>query len=262
MAAQSTKKIRQVIQSVARIFTEASPQQTAPRRAIYQNRADIAVQATGLRPLDRALDVGGLPVGRIAELIGPSVTPISGGPTSIAARIAAKVQRQQEIVTIIDLSRTFDSYQAERCGLVAPHLLLTQPDTIFSAISALENASREARFVAVVMGSVNSLLSNVEPEALHILLRRLHLITRSSASAFLFITTPSEKDAFSPLNYPAGFPLSEIADIRLWVQNESWTHKESLATAYKATLTVVKNQFGMAGKGADVRIKFDFGQKL
>ena len=261
MAAQSTRKIKQVIQSVARIFAEPSPQQAALMRK-HPNPENIPVQSTGLRPLDRALDIGGLPLGTITELIGPSVTPISGGPTSIAARIAAKVQRQQEVAMIIDLSRTFDVYQAERCGLVAPQLLLTQPDTIFAAITALESASRHARFITVVMGSVNHLLSNVEPDSLRILLRRLHLITRTSESAFLFITTPSEEDAFNPLNYPAGFPLSEIANIRLWVQNESWTHKESLATAYKATLTVIKNQFGVAGKGADVRIKFDFGQKL
>lgn len=262
MAVQSSRRIKQVIQNVARLFTESTPRPRPVMPVSYATPKDMPVQPTGLRPLDKALDIGGLPLGRITELIGPGVTPISGGTTSIAARIAAKVQRQQDIVSIIDLSRTFDIYQAERCGLVAPHLLLIQPDTIFTAVSALESAARTARLVTVIMGMVTALLANIEPEPLRLLLRRLQTITRASDSAFLFITAPSEENPFDPLNYPVGFPLSEMADVRLWIQNEAWTHKDSLATAYKANLTVIKNQFGLAGKSANIRIKFDFGDKL
>jgi len=210
---------------------------------------------TGLRPLDKALGIGGLPQGHITELIGPGIAPVSGGACCIAARLASKVQRQQEIVTIIDMSRSFDPWQAERCGLVAPHLLLARPDTIFEALTTLENAARNAQLIIVVMGGVAELLRHIEADLLKTLLKRLQNIVKQSSSVFLFVTYPAKNDPFNPQIYPAGFPLGDLADVRLWVQDESWNYKDGLSTAYKANLTVIKNRLAMAGKGADIRIK-------
>lgn len=245
---------------MAKFLTESPHQPAVASRTRYRSPADVPVQPTGLRPLDKAVDIGGLPLGRITELIGSSVTPISGGTSSVAAKIAAKVQREQEISAIIDLGHRFDTWQAERCGLVAPQLLLTRPDTVFSAIASLEEAARHARLVIVVMEVIPNLLGNVEPDLLKTLLHRLHTIISRSDSAFLFLTTPIENDPFNPANYPPGFPLAELADIRMWVQNETWTHKGKLATAYKANLTVIKNELGIPGKGANIRVKFEFNQ--
>jgi hypothetical protein len=231
----------------------------ATARNTFKPPAELTVQPTGLRPLDKALDIGGLPCGALTELIGPGVTPISGGTTAISAKIAAKIQRQQEIVKIIDLTHSFDTWQAARSGLVAPQLLLSQPRTLFEAITAIEQAARQAQLVIVVLGVVATLLDNVEPNRLQTLLRRLNHIVRASDGAFLFVTAPLQNNPFHPDNYPAHFSMIELADIRLWVQAESWTHKGSLATAYKANLTVIHNRLGMAGKGADLRIKFEFG---
>jgi hypothetical protein len=50
--------------------------------------------------------------------------------------------------------------------------------------------------------------------------------------------------------------MADLADVRLWIQDEAWTHSKGIATAYKANLTVIKNRLAMAGKGADIRIKF------
>jgi hypothetical protein len=73
---------------------------------------------------------------------------------------------------------------------------------------------------------------------------------------FLFMTSPNKNDPFTPTNYPAGFPLAELAEVRLWTQDETWSHKDGLATAYKATLAVIKNSLAMPGKGASITIKF------
>jgi len=48
----------------------------------------------------------------------------------------------------------------------------------------------------------------------------------------------------------------ELADVQLWIQDENWTYKEGIATAYKANLTVIKNKLATAGTGADIRFKF------
>ena len=218
--------------------------------------AGLKGQATGFRPLDKALGVGGLPPGHLIELMAAGSTLTTGGTTVVAAKIAAKVQRRQETITIIDLNHSFDPWQAERCGLVAPHLFLIRPQTIFAAITALESAARHAQLVVVVMGAVAQLLEHLDPAAQKNLLRRMLHIVKGSDSVFLFITAPQKADPFNPANYPPAFPLAEVAPIRLWLQDEKWDYHNGLSTAYKATITVIKNELALAGKSAALKIKF------
>jgi len=256
VAFKQARSIKHILRSVAGILAEpAANRRAIPATVNYTPPADISTLSTGLRPLDKAVGIGGLPYGKITELLGPNSTTLSGGAMCLAAAIAAKTQRQQEIVTIVDLTHQVDPWQLERCGLAAPHLLLVRPDTFFAALTSLEQAAHKAKLVILVMGVVGELLSQFEPDLRQTLFRRLQKIVKGSDSAFLIITHPAESDPFSPTNYPPGFPLPEIADIRLWIQSENWTQKIGLTTAYKATITVVKNQLAIPGKGANIRIK-------
>lgn len=240
----------QIIQSVAQFLAEPA----IPSRRVFHPPAQVAAMATGLRPLDKALEVGGLPHRTVIELV-ESGNQLAGGGAIVASKIAARAQRQQENVSIIDLSRDFDPWQAERCGLAAPQLLLTRPDTIFEAISSLESAAKNAALVIVMMGRVAALLSHLEPYRRKTLLRRLQHIIHAAQGVCLLVTSPAHKDPFDPTNYPAGFPLAEIAAIRLWLQDESWTYHDGLATAYKAGITVIKNDLATPGRGANIRVK-------
>lgn len=255
MAAKSG--VKQVIQNVARLFAEpATKPPLIPAKVKYKSPDNnVDTLPTGFRPLDKALGIGGLPHGKIIELIGPGDTLISNGAVSVSTRIAAKVQRQQEIVTIIDMTHSFDPWQAERCGLIAPHLLLTRPDTVFEALTNLENATRNASLVVVIMGAVTELMHGVKANALKTLLRRLQTIVQRSNSVCLFVTTAQKNNPFASQNYPPGFPLANVAHLRLWLQEETWTRKSGVTTAYKANLTVIKNDLAMAGTGANIRIK-------
>jgi recombination protein RecA len=251
---KSSRGARQVIQSVTGLFAGRLIRPSLPAAFNFRPAADGPTLATGFRSLDKALGIGGLPQGKITELMGVEAFA-SSGALLLAAGIAAKVQRKQQIVTIIDLSHQFDPWQAERCGLIAPHLLLTRPATVLEALTTLESVANREGLVLVVIGLVADLLGNAEPELLRHLLGRLRAIVRHSGSAFLFITSAIEDNPFSPDNYPAGFPLAEIASIRLWIQTEAWRHQDSIATAYKASVAVIKNQWAVAGTGADIRIK-------
>lgn len=253
MAVKSSRGAKQVIQSVTALFAGRLSRPSLPTVFNFRPALDVLTLPTGFRSLDKALGIGGLPRGKITELIGVEAGA-SGGVLLLAAGIAAKVQRKQQIVTIIDLSQQFDPWQAERCGLIAPHLLLTRPATVFEALTTLESVANRDGLVLVAMGVVADLLGNMEPRLLRHLLGRLRAIIRHSGSVFLFITSPIEDNPFSPDNYPAGFPLAEIADIRLWIQTEAWTQQDSITTAYKAGVAVIKNQLAIAGVGADVRV--------
>jgi RecA/RadA recombinase len=256
MAVKSSGGVKRVVEQVARILVGRPLPYTLPTRLDYRPAVVKGpVLSTGLRPLDKTLSIGGLPGGHITELIGPAVSPPSDGVMCLAAKIGAKTQRQQLPVAIIDLPHTFDPWLAERCGLMAPHLFLTRPDTMLAALSTLESAARSPGLALVNLGVVSDLLRHAEPDLLKTLLGRLRVIVRQSNGVFLFITIPLDNNPFNPANYPAGFPLAELAAVRLWTQNESWTYKDSLATAYKATVTVIKNRLAAPGLGADIRLK-------
>jgi RecA/RadA recombinase len=256
VASKKSGRAKKIIQSVARVFTRHPAQFMIPTRLDHKTPAtDIPTLSTGLRPLDKTLGIGGLPCGKITELIGPGRTSTGDGVACIAAKIGSKVQRQQQIVTIIDMNYNFDPWQAERCGLIAPQLLLTRPDTVFDALTTLESAARSEGLAVINMGVVAELLRHASPDLLKTLLGRLRTIVRQSECVFLFVTRVDDNNPFNPTNYPLGFPLAELADIRLWVQNENWTYKEGLATLYKANLTVIKNRLAAVGTGADVKIK-------
>lgn len=252
-----SRQVKRVVQSVAGILTgRLAGRMSIPTTLDYKMPADVPVLPTGLRPLDRALGLGGLPYGRITELIGQTTVSLSGGTTSIAARIASRAQRKQQIVSIIDMSRSFDPWLAERAGLIAPQLLLTRPDTVFAALSTMESAASREGLIVVAMGIINELLAQADIEALKTLSSRVRRIVKQSSSVFLFISLLHTNDPFDPAHYPAGFPLANLADIRLWVQDEAWTHKEGVAASYKANVTVIKNELAVAGVGADIKIRF------
>ncbi|RPJ59184.1 MAG: hypothetical protein EHM12_07160 [Dehalococcoidia bacterium] len=256
MAVKNPGQIKKLAQNIARVWGGRSSPYVIPTRLSYRPPVtNVPTLSTGLRPLDKTLGIGGLPCGKITELLGPATQPASDGVLCIAAKIGAKIQRQQQLVTIIDMMRNFDPWQAERCGLMAPHLFLTRPDTAFAALATMESAAHSQGLVLVNMGAVPELLRHAGPDLLKTLLWRLRGIVRQSDSVFLFITIPQDNNPFSLANYPSGFPLAELAEVRLWVQNESWTYKDGLATAYKANLTVIKNRLAVAGLGADIRIK-------
>ncbi|MFN8457605.1 MAG: hypothetical protein U0401_23600 [Anaerolineae bacterium] len=251
MTFKGSREVKQVIQSVAGILIGHFSRPALPGAFDYRVASNLSTLPTGFRSLDKAMGLAGLPCGHITELSG---TLGSTGTLTLAAGIAAKVQRKQQVVTILDLSQQFDLWQAERCALIAPHLLLTRPKTIFEALITLEQVSQREGLVLVSLGVVADLLSQVERDLLHHLLGRLRTIVKRSTSAILFVTVALDDNPFSPANYPAGFPLSEVADIRLWLQNEAWTQRDGVATAYKASLVVVKNRLALAGKGADIKI--------
>jgi recombination protein RecA len=253
VAIKSSKGTKQVIQSVAGLFTGWSSQLILPAALQFRPGGKIITLSSGFRALDKALGIGGLPQGKISELISPASLTNSGA-LLLAAGIAAKVQRKQQIVTIVDLSHDFDPWQAERCGLMAAHLLLTRPETVLEALKILEGVANRAGLVLVVMGVVSDLLGEAEPDLLKTLLKRLRRIVKQSNNAFLFVTSPVDDNPFNPDNYPAGFPLAEIAEIRLWIQDETWTHTNGIATAYKASLTVIQNHLAVAGTGADIKL--------
>lgn len=89
--------------------------------------------ATALPALDDVLG-GGLPRGRLTELVGPR----SAGRTGLACRIVAGATRQGETVAWVDLEDALDPDALRSAGVTLPRLLWVRPRTTGDALHAAE----------------------------------------------------------------------------------------------------------------------------
>ncbi|MEM7031121.1 MAG: hypothetical protein AAF629_16280 [Chloroflexota bacterium] len=207
---------------------------------------------SGFTQLDKAIGIGGLPQRSLIEIIGPK----PGGILSIASKIGAKFQRKQLPVSIIDAVGTVELAHAVRCGLVAPELLLRLPQNALELIHLVQAASKEDGLVIVYLGFIPETFAGVPAENIASLFKRLHWLTNHSESVFLFITLLEHADPFIHTNYVPGFQLNDAANVRIWVQDEGWIRKHDQINGYRGNITVIKNDYAMSGKGANIRIPF------
>ena len=102
--------------------------------------------STGFAPLDLAIsgksEGGGMPVGRIVEMFGPS----SCGKTAIATNVMAGAQKMGGLAMFMDHERSFDKRLAEQLGLDADgNFLYERPDTYEQSLTYVVNTIREVR---------------------------------------------------------------------------------------------------------------------
>ena len=110
-------------------ISQASRQPTA-------TRDELSAISTGFVSLDRVLGIGGLPKGRISEILGRP----DSGKTVLALRFLAQAQAEGK-VAYINLSGSFDPNVARRCGLELSRFTLGQPRDLEEALTMVESLS-------------------------------------------------------------------------------------------------------------------------
>src|SRR5687768_7968264 len=70
------------------------------------------VISTSIPSIDKALGIGGLPLGRIIEIYGPE----SSGKTTLALTVMAQCQREGKNVAFIDAEHALDPIYAQNLG--------------------------------------------------------------------------------------------------------------------------------------------------
>ncbi|TNC80249.1 MAG: recombinase RecA [Oleiphilus sp.] len=121
---------------------------------------DIEAVSTGSLGLDIALGVGGLPLGRVAEIYGPE----SSGKTTLTLQIIAQAQRKNMTCAFIDAEHALDPIYAEKLGVNVDDLLVSQPDTGEQALEITDMLVRSHAVDVVVIDSVAALTPKAEIE--------------------------------------------------------------------------------------------------
>lgn len=216
----------------------------------------VATIATGFPALDEALGGGGIPRGRVAEIIG---IPTCGMAT-LALKIVANGQNGGGTAVYLDVDRTLDPDYAARCGVELQRLIIVHPYDARQALAIMHDFVVGGGLSVLVFDAPFRLLAEAEPaEALAQALARLLTPLARSDCALLFLSALPPNSVPSLDAYPGHVTLPHYTAVRLLIQRESWLYHRRDIHGYQAQVAVVKNKLGVAGR--QVRLAIDFKER-
>src|SRR2546422_7637405 len=121
---------------------------------------DIPIISTGSLSLDLALGIGGLPRGRVVEIYGPEAS----GKTTMALQVVAQAQKEGGTCAYIDAEHALDLGYAQKLGVKADELLVSQPDNGEQALEITDTLVRSGAVDVIVIDSVAALVPRAEIE--------------------------------------------------------------------------------------------------
>jgi recombination protein RecA len=207
--------------------------------------------STSFPQLDEALGIGGIPRGRISELVG---IPTSGMAT-LAMKIITQVQEQGGTTVYLDLTRTFDPAYAWRCGVQLSHLTLVHPYTVQQSLSILSDFIINGGIDLLIFDMPLSLqIESRNALKLNATLGRLLAPLSKNDCALLFLTSMPPKNDFT---YPDHATLPYYATLRLLLNKERWLYKQRDVRGYEAQVHIAKNKLHTPGQNVRIGITFN-----
>jgi len=203
---------------------------------------------TGFSRLDRALGIGGLPQGKMCELVGPATS----GKTTLALKFLAQAQAGGGQVGYIDQALYFDPDYAHRCHLDLSRLLVGTTHDLHEALAMTEALARSGGLAALVFDALDFFWT--DPGATPFLdatLNRLPPYLARSGLTLLVLHESPDRGS------PALSALAHHAAVRLKVTREDWLRRHDDIRGYKARVEILKNRLGPAGRAVSLSIKFN-----
>jgi hypothetical protein len=187
----------------------------------------------GVRPLDAVLN-GGLPRGRISELIGP----LSSGKTSLALTLLATATRRGEVVACIDPAEALHPASLAIAGTDLQRLLWVRPPSATAAMRCAELLLQAGGFAVVVLdlgvSPPRPLRGQVWPRLLH--------AAEQSHTALIVVAPERVAGSFAAVS------LGLQRRTPLW-RRGLW----ALFDGFETATTVVRNKLGAPGKSTVIR---------
>lgn len=218
-------------------------------------REPVGRLSTTFPALDDALG-GGLPAGRITEIIGAATS----GKATLAAKVlaAAHVERNA-LVAWIDLPRTSDPEYLHRCGVDLSRLLIVRPRDGTDALAITLHLVESSTLAALVFDATARPGENPPPDSAALagslpglpaasgLGERLATLVTHTPTAVIFLTEPGR----------CAQALAHVATVRLALRRERWIMRGTDVRGYEAQVEIVKHRLGRAGAVIPIRIVFN-----
>jgi recombination protein RecA len=208
---------------------------------------------TGFPALDRVLGIGGLPRGKVCEVIGPATS----GKTTLALKFLAQAQAGGGQVAYVDQALYFDADYAHRCGIDLSRLMVGTTHDLREALAATEALAREGGLSALVLDTLDFLWT--DPLAASLLAATVTRLPTflGRSGAVLLILHESLADASPAGSSPALSALAHTAAVRLQVAREHWLKHHGDVRGYEAQVKVLKNRFGPDSHTVNLKIEFN-----
>lgn len=237
-------RTHQLEQTVALIQQRWGP--AAIRKA---NEAQVAtgpaVIPTGFAGLDELLGIGGLPKGRICEVIAAG----TAGQMTLVTKVMASSQRVDEQVVYVDAHHAIDLDLMARCGVRFDSLVVLRPYGFAHALEMASDLIRGGGAGLVVFDRLHPILGDGEMTALSTALREWAPLLHQARSTLLFISEVICIDW-----YPEGVPLPYFCSVRLAFHRQEWVKRRHRVTGFTTRITVLKNKLGPSRGSVDVRV--------
>ncbi|MHB0859147.1 MAG: P-loop NTPase family protein [Anaerolineae bacterium] len=237
-----SEKLTETISTIRSRYGDRAVRTLADLRRIDPEQ----VLSTGWPALDKALGIGGLPRGRIAEIIAQG----TAGQGALLANLLGEAQRRRLSTAYLDAEGAIDLELLHARGVVLEALVVLQPAGWLHGLQMTRDLLLAGGVGLVVLDRLPLWQPDLpDTEALERLLRDVTGLVARSQTTLVILTELADEAA-----YPAGLALRYAASVRLTLTWQRWLVLHGITQGLVTQAAVLKNKVAAPGGVAEISV--------